>query len=89
MPTQKPSLSFKGMGLGFPSDTGIESQSSAARSSLASSRCSASFSKSADSPPQKMSTSGRPFHSTTRPYATGVPAGIALTFTATPQRALA
>jgi len=30
-----------------------------------------------------MSTSGRPFHSTMRPYATGVPAGIALTLTVT------
>jgi len=30
-----------------------------------------------------MSTSGLLFHSVMRPYATGVPAGIALTFTVT------
>ncbi len=51
--------------------------------------CSARFSNSAASPPQKMSTSGRPFPSTMRPYATGVPAGIALTLTVTFHRSLA
>ena len=72
------------MGLGLPMD-GRESTSHASFeiSTFCSSFCSASFSKSADSPPQKMSASGLPFHSTMRPYATGVPAGIAFTFTVT------
>ena len=83
MPTQKPSLSLSGIGLGLPMEAGMESQASFEISTFCSSFCSASFSKSADSPPQKMSTSGRPFHSMMRPYATGVPAGIAFTLTVT------
>ena len=83
MPTQWPSLSLSGMGFGVPIEAGIESHASREISTFCRSFCSASFSKSADSPPQKISTSGRPFHSTMRPYATGVPAGIALTFTVT------
>jgi hypothetical protein len=71
------------MGLGLPMAAGIESQASRAISTFWSSFWSASFSNSADSPPQKMSASGLPFHSTMRPYATGVPAGMALTFTLT------
>jgi len=55
------------MGLGLPMEAGMESHSSLEISTFCSSFCSASFSKSADSPPQKMSTSGRPFHSTMRP----------------------
>src|SRR5712691_7739327 len=77
------------MGLGLPIDAGIESHASREISSFWSSFCSASFSNSADSPPQKMSASGLPFHSTTRPYAIGVPAGIALTFTTTLKRSFA
>src|SRR5467141_2817185 len=64
-------------------EAGIDSQASREISTFCRSFWSASFSNSADSPPQKMSTSGLPFHSTMRPYAIGVPAGIAFTFTAT------
>ena len=67
MPTQKPSLSLRGMGLGLPMAAGMESQASLEISTFCRSFCSASFSKSADSPPQKMSTSGLPFHSVMRP----------------------
>src|SRR5258706_1169197 len=71
------------MGFGVPIEAGMASRTALGSSSLARSFCSASFSKSADSPPQKMSASGLPFHSTTRPYATGVPAGIPLVLTVT------
>ncbi len=67
MPIQKPSLSLSGMGLGLPIEAGIESHASLEISIFCRSFCSASFSNSADSPPQKMSASGRPFHSTMRP----------------------
>jgi len=83
VPTQKPSLSLSGMGLGLPNEAGMESHAALETSTFWRSFCSASFSKSADSPPQKMSTSGLPFHSVMRPYATGVPAGMALTLTVT------
>src|SRR2546427_5293162 len=56
-------------------EAGIDSQASREISTFCRSFWSASFSNSADSPPQKMSTSGLPFHSTMRPYANGVPAG--------------
>ena len=55
------------MGLGLPIEAGIESHASLEISTFCRSFCSASFSNSADSPPQKMSASGRPFHSTMRP----------------------
>ena len=55
------------MGLGLPMEAGIESHASLEISTFCSSFCSASFSNSADSPPQKMSASGLPFHSTMRP----------------------
>ena len=55
------------MGLGLPIEAGMDSQAAREISSFWSSFCSASFSKSADSPPQKMSASGLPFHSTMRP----------------------
>src|SRR6266446_5013800 len=77
------SRSSHSFGSGLPIDAGIDSHDSREISTFWRSFWSASFSKSADSPPQRMSTSGLPFHSTTRPYAIGVPAGIALTFTAT------
>ena len=71
-------------GFGVPIDGGIVSRSAFGSSSFAMSFCSASLSKSADSPPQKMSASGLPFHSTMRPYETGVPAWSALVLTVTP-----
>ena len=67
MPTQKPSLSLSGIGLGLPIAAGIASHASLEISTFCRSFCSASFSNSADSPPQKMSTSGLPFHSVMRP----------------------
>jgi len=83
VPIQYPSLSLSGMGFGLPMVAGTESQASRPISTFWRSFWSANFSNSADSPPQKMSASGLPFHSTMRPYATGVPAGMALTLTAT------
>jgi hypothetical protein len=76
-------LYFSGIGFGLPIDAGIDSHASLAISTFCRSFWSASFSNSADSPPQKMSASGLPFHSTMRPYATGVPAGMALVLTVT------
>jgi hypothetical protein len=55
------------MGFGLPIEAGMPSQASLPSSSFWSSFCSASFSNRADSPPQKMSASGLPFHSTMRP----------------------
>ncbi len=74
---------MSGIGLGLPMEAGMDSHASFEISTFCRSFCSASFSNNADSPPQKMSTSGLPFHSVMRPYATGVPAGIAFTFTVT------
>ena len=50
-----------------PIEAGIDSHRSREISTFCRSFCSASFSNSADSPPQKMSASGLPFHSTIRP----------------------
>ncbi|PYM64903.1 MAG: hypothetical protein DMD79_05615 [Candidatus Rokuibacteriota bacterium] len=85
MPIQYPWGSRSGFGLGLPIDAGTRSPSSRPSSSFTTSFCSASLSKRAASPPQKMSASGLPFHSTIRPYETGVPAYRALVLRLTPQ----
>jgi hypothetical protein len=54
-------------GFGLPMEAGIESHAAFELSTFARCFCSASLSKSADSPPQKLSVSGFPFHSTILP----------------------
>src|SRR5688572_5652138 len=67
----------------------MASQSSAGTSSRARSFCCSRSSNSADSPPQKTSASGRPFHLTIASYDTGVPARSNRVFSVTPKRSRA
>src|SRR6266508_593119 len=58
VPFREPSFSLRGIGLGLQMKAGTESHTALETSTSCRSFCSASISKSADSPPQKMSTSG-------------------------------